>query len=92
MGNRYENYERRSSEVYGQIKKASRRFTRQNNVRQNETVQVQYESGRIETVQYPQAVGITLSENVQSVLIENSSRPVRNIQTVVGRFVTNNEA
>ena len=96
MGSRYEKYERRSNEVYGQIKKASRRFERQNETRQNETRQpetrqVQYESGRIETLQYPQAVGITLSENVQSVLIENSSRPVRNIQTV-GRFLTNNEA
>ena len=40
MGNRYENYERRSSEVYGQIKKAARRFERQNNVRQGVTEEV----------------------------------------------------
>ena len=96
LGSRYENYERRSNEVYGQIKKASRRFERQRNVRQNETVQVpetvqlQYESGRIETLQLPRAAGITLSENIQSVLIENI-RPVRNIQSF-GRLVTDNEA
>jgi hypothetical protein len=90
LGSRYENYERRSNEVYGQIKKASRRFERQNNVRQNETIQVQYESGRIETLQGPRAVGITLSENVQSISFENI-RPVRNIQSF-GRLVTDNEA
>jgi hypothetical protein len=35
LGSRYENYERRSNEVYGQIKKASRRFVRQNETRQS---------------------------------------------------------
>jgi hypothetical protein len=39
LGTRYENYERRSNEVYGQIKKASRRFVRQNESRQNESRQ-----------------------------------------------------
>jgi hypothetical protein len=96
LGTRYEKYERRSNEVYGQIKKASRRFVRQNEsrqpeTRQPETVQVQYESGRIETLQFPQAVGITLSENVQSVLIEDNRTVDRNIQ-MVGRRLTNNEA
>jgi hypothetical protein len=41
LGSRYENYERRSNEVYGQIKKASRRFERQRNVRQTETRQTE---------------------------------------------------
>lgn len=40
LGSRYENYERRSNEVYGQIKKASRRFERQRNVRQGVTDEV----------------------------------------------------
>jgi len=39
LGTRYENYERRSNEVYGQIKKASRRFVRQNESRQNNVLQ-----------------------------------------------------
>jgi len=36
FGMLYENYERRSSEVYGQIKTASRRFARQNETRNYE--------------------------------------------------------
>ena len=37
LGSRYEKYERRSNEVYGQIKKASRRFERRPETRQSET-------------------------------------------------------
>jgi hypothetical protein len=40
LGSRYENYERRSNEVYGQIKKAARRFERRTNERQSVTDEV----------------------------------------------------